>query len=252
MGQYDFTYEIPDNFKEVLVRFIQQNSSAELASVLMQCNIDYEDMGFALYAGMTGEVWNKKALDITLEGTETNIEILRNKDIVLKGIIHRALRPNTTGYLVRKIYYFVSDDFELKLPQAQGESFDILSRDIKDSLSKGEPTLVLDRLHTYSTKYLREICAKHDIETANNKGEGYPLHSLVGSLAKYYEKESMFDSEFVPAALKMTISTFETFNNIRNTKSFAHDNVVLDKAEATYVITIVSATLSFIHEVEDQ
>jgi hypothetical protein len=98
---------------------------------------------------------------------------------------------------------------------------------------------------------LREVCTKHGIETANNKGENYSLHSLVGSLAKYYEKENVFDSDFAPIALKMSISAFEAFNDIRNNMSFAHDNVVLDKAEATYVITIVNAMITFIHEVEN-
>lgn len=50
--------------------------------------------------------------------------------------------------------------------------------------------------------------------------------------------------------MKMSISTFEKYNTIRNDKSYAHDNEVLDKAEAEYVVTIVTATLTLIHKLE--
>ncbi len=49
----------------------------------------------------------------------------------------------------------------------------------------------------------------------------------------------------------MSISTFEKYNAIRNNQSFAHDNTVLNKPEAQYVIEIVSATLRLIKSVED-
>ena len=61
----------------------------------------------------------------------------------------------------------------------------------------------------------------------------------------------MFQSDFAEQALKMSISTFEKYNSIRNTQSYAHDNAVLNKAEATYVVTVVTATLTLIHKVEN-
>jgi hypothetical protein len=70
------------------------------------------------------------------------------------------------------------------LPNEEAESYEVLSRDIHDAINKGEPTLVLDRLHTYSVHYLRDICRKHDIPVADNKGNYFPLHSLAGSLVK--------------------------------------------------------------------
>lgn len=158
----------------------------------------------------------------------------------LKDAIQKVLRPSKSGYLVRKVEFIISeDDFEIVLPETQGESFDVLSGDIYDALRRNEPTLVLDRLHTYSTKYLREICVKHGIPIADNNGDNYPLHSLVGSLAKYYESNKTFDSDFSISAMKMSISIFERYNAIRNNKSYAHVNDVLGKAEATYAVTIV-------------
>lgn len=50
----------------------------------------------------------------------------------------------------------------------------------------------------------------------------------------------------------MSISTFEKYNTIRNSQSYAHDNDVLNKAEATYVVTVITATLALIYDVENQ
>lgn len=251
MGQYDFTYEVPDNFHEKLVRFLQQNRSSDIAQVLRHCKIEYEDKGLAYYAGLKGDNWDKKALDFTFEGSQSNIDFLKPKDQVLKDAIQKLLKPSTTGYLIRNIDYIISDDdFEIILPEEHGESFEILSRDIYEALSRNEPTLVLDRLHTYSTKFFRTICLKHGIFVSDNTGENYPIHSLVGSLAKYYKENKVFESEFANQALKMSISTFEKYNTIRNDKSYAHDNEVLDKAEAEYVVSIVTATLTLIHKLE--
>lgn len=48
----------------------------------------------------------------------------------------------------------------------------------------------------------------------------------------------------------MSISTFEKYNQVRNQQSYAHDNEVLNKAEAMYVVRVISATLALLYEVE--
>lgn len=253
MGQNDFTYEVPDNLHNKLVRFLHQNGSSDIAQILQHCKIEYEDVGLAYYAGLKGDNWNKRALDFTFECSENNMDSLKPRSQVLKEVIQKLLKSNTSGYLIRKIDYVISDDnFQIILPEEQGESFEILSRDIYDALGRNEPTLVLDRLHTYSTKFLRNMCMKHNISIAGDARNNYPLHSLAGSLAKYYKEKKMFESDFVDQTLKMSISTFEKYNAIRNDKSYAHDNEVLNKAEATYVVTVVTATLTLIHKIETQ
>ena len=252
MGQYDFSYELPENFQEQLIRHCQLNKCSDIAQRLARCTLDYEDVGLAFYAGLKGDNWDKKALDFTIGGSENDTSYLKLKRKTLESIIHKLLRPSKTGFLLRNIDFIIEDSgFKVVLPDEQGETFETLSRDIHDALNKNEPTLVLDRLHTYSTKYLREICQKHEISIADSSGNHYALHSLVGSLAKYYKTNNMFKSDFAEQALKMSISTFEKYNDIRNTKSYAHDNDVLDKAEAAYAISIVTATLTFINRIEE-
>mgnify|MGYP002753225965 CR=1 FL=1 len=252
MGQYDFSYELPENFQEQLIRHCQLNEYPDIAQRLKRCTLDYEDVGLAYYAGLKGDNWDKKALDFTIGASENDTSYLKLKRKVLESIIQKLLRPSKTGFLLRTIDFIVVDsDFEVVLPEEQGETFETLSRDIHDALNKNEPTLVLDRLHTYSTKYLREICQKHGIGITDSSGNHYALHSLVGGLVKYYKTHNMFKSDFAEQSLKMSISTFEKYNDIRNKKSYAHDNDVLDKAEAAYVVAIVTATLTFINSIEE-
>ena len=49
----------------------------------------------------------------------------------------------------------------------------------------------------------------------------------------------------------MSISTFEKYNHVRNQQSYADDNEVLNNAEAMYVVSVVTATLTLLHEVEN-
>ena len=102
--------------------------------------------------------------------------------------------PETSGFLVKELLFLASnDEYYVELPEEEQDSFDILSRDIKDSLAKREPVLVLDRLHTYSSKYIRELCTKCGIPTKDNSGDNYPLHSLVGGLVKHYKNNGFFN-----------------------------------------------------------
>lgn len=82
-----------------------------------------------------GNNWNKKVVDITFEGLEKDIEVLRLNNQIIKELIGKAIKSTISGVLVRNIYYFVIDnDFEIELPEQCGESFETLSRYIYDAL----------------------------------------------------------------------------------------------------------------------
>lgn len=124
-----------------------------------------------------------------------------------------------------------------------------LKRDIRHSLSEGEAVLALDRLHTFTTKTIRSYCLLHEVAILNDKGEAYPLHSLIGSLIKYYTHEGLI-SEFTELSLKQSISIYEKFNDIRNNRSFAHDNSVLSNEESLYVVNCIINMLNFLNYIE--
>ena len=254
MSENNFTYKLPDNLQQGIIRFLDLNGCKELASLLQKCTLYYEELGYAYYAGMRGDNWNKRALDFTVEGTEDNIDKIKSFQKKIAEMIQKYIKPSVSGYLVRNIEFIICEpelSADFSLPEKSGDDFTTLYRDIHDALAKEKPVLVLDRLHTFSMKYFREVCQRHGIEVSSPDGQLHPLHSLVGNLAKYYEQNNLFETDFSKKAMKMSISLFDSYNSIRNDKSFAHDNNLLDKREAVYVVKILADTIGFIEEIEN-
>jgi hypothetical protein len=52
--------------------------------------------------------------------------------------------------------------------------------------------------------------------------------------------------------LKYSINVIEAFNDIRNNKSFAHDNSVLNYQESVLILSNVSSTIKFIESIEGE
>lgn len=140
----------------------------------------------------------------------------------------------------------------VSLPIKKEETLKTLLEDIQDSLAKNKPTLVLDRLHTFAMKFLRQICIEHGIEIEDAKGNKYALHGLAGKLKKLYEKNEMITSSFALIAVQNSISLFDSYNDIRNDKSYAHDNQILNNIEADFVVRAMANVLTFLDSIEIQ
>ena len=136
------------------------------------------------------------------------------------------------------------------LPKHKNTHLDILEKDIRESLGRGVPQLMIDRLHTYTVYFLRDICNKHSIDIKDEKDKFYSLTSLMGMLVKYYENVNAYESDFVSIALKSNISIFEKFNNLRNEKSYAHSNVTLNSMETEFALKTIINILNFIDGLE--
>lgn len=136
------------------------------------------------------------------------------------------------------------------LPKHKNTHLDILVKDIRESLGRGVPQLMIDRLHTYTISFLRDICNKHSINIKDEKDKFYSITSLMGMLAKYYESVNAYESDFVSIALKSSISIFEKFNNLRNEKSYAHSNITLNSMETEFALKAIINTLNFIDGLE--
>ncbi|NLF82446.1 MAG: abortive infection family protein [Candidatus Gastranaerophilales bacterium] len=139
---------------------------------------------------------------------------------------------------------------KLDIPMQKEVTLKTLQEDINNALSRNQPTLVLDRLHTFSTIFLRKICKQYEITVVDNKGKNLPLHSLAGMLKKHYEQNPVFDSEFVPLAIQNIIVLFDRFNTIRNEQSYAHDNTILCNIESEFVVRSMINIISFIDSIE--
>jgi hypothetical protein len=76
-----------------------------------------------------------------------------------------------------------------------------------------------------------------------------PLQSRAGRYVKALEAEREL-REITRRIAKSAISVFEQFNDVRNNRSFAHDNDLIDKAEARFIFDAISAFLRFVKSVE--
>lgn len=248
----DYDYVVPDNLKQQLVVTLKTNNCPLLSELLMHATLDFNDVGLAHYAGMNGNTWNKHALDCNIYIHESKTEVLKRNVYNLKLWLQR-LMPPASGLLIRDVVVIPRLDYEhVEIPEITGEKWDVLYADIAQALSRNEPALVLDRLHTFSTKFLRDLCTRKGIDTLDDKGHQQPLHSLVGMLTKCYQKNGAFQSDFSPQAMKMSISLFEKYNGIRNDQSYAHDNEILNDLEAMFAVRIMAATIAFIHAFESK
>ncbi len=139
----------------------------------------------------------------------------------------------------------------VSLPQQETFDLKLILSDIEGNINAGKPELVIDRLHTFATKYIREICQSHSIPIADEKGDHYSLDALVAKLKTWYEQENYFESEFSVVAIRNSINTFAKYNDLRNNRSAAHPNQLLQTAEAEYAVKIVADTLMFIDKIEN-
>lgn len=251
---YDYTHEIPEpkKFMAKLLSALKVNGENKLQNLLSGCKIDFNDVGFAHYVGIKGDTWNKDGVDVTIYAPEERIVVLKSSTNTLKEWINRMFPPEA-GLLTHNITFIPKEPDDLDnvtLPKSNEDDLETLSRDITEALNRNEPTLVLDRLHTFSVKLVRTACDRHGISICDDKGEQYPLHSLFGMLRKFYDDRGILQSDFTGQALKMSTSLFDQFNSVRNNQSFAHDNTILNNTEATYIVKIMAATISFVNEIE--
>jgi hypothetical protein len=120
-----------------------------------------------------------------------------------------------------------------------------LVADIERTLSANKPEVAIDHLHTYCVRKFSHLLEIRGIECAQDE----PLHSRFGKYRKRLEDEQNLH-EFTSRALKSFISLLESFNDIRNSRSLAHDNEILEPFEARFIFSSVSAMLVMLRALE--
>lgn len=133
-------------------------------------------------------------------------------------------------------------------PNVDDKDFQSLAKSIRESIAKNEPESAIDRLHTFTMRYIRNLCDKHSI--AYNKN--VPLHSLFGGYTKYLRKNKLIESEMTDRILKSSISVLEAFNDVRNNQSFAHDNPVLNYHESILIFNDITNLIQFVESIEQK
>jgi len=131
-------------------------------------------------------------------------------------------------------------------PYSPTRTFSMLAVSIQESIRKNEPELALDRLHTFTVKYIRHLCDRRGI----TYDRGIPLHSLFGRYVKHLRDHGLIESEMTERILKSSISILEAFNKVRNDQSFAHDNPLLSHSEALLIFNNIAASIKFLEALE--
>lgn len=126
------------------------------------------------------------------------------------------------------------------------EEFDRLAKGVLDSINKNDPESGLDRLHTFTITFLRSLCQKHGITIDRDE----PLHSLVGKYVKKLKELDLIESQMTERILKSSISVLEYFNDVRNNKSLAHANPVLNRAESLLIFQHVTSLITFMWSID--
>jgi hypothetical protein len=126
------------------------------------------------------------------------------------------------------------------------KDFEVVAKAVRDAIDRNEPESGLDRLHTFAMKYVRTLCIQHGVSVVRNK----PLDSLFGEYVKRLHDGGHVESEMAVRILKSSISTLEAFNDVRNNRSLAHDNEILDYDEALLIFNHVTSSIRFISSIE--
>ena len=138
------------------------------------------------------------------------------------------------------------ENIDILQTDTDDQDFNLLAKILREALEKNQPETALDRLHTYVFKYARQLCEKHNILT--NKDE--PLHSVFGKYIKHLTFNNLLDSIMSERILKSSISILEAFNDVRNNKSFAHDNKILNYRESLFIFNNITTPVEFIGHIE--
>jgi hypothetical protein len=124
--------------------------------------------------------------------------------------------------------------------------FETVAKAVRDAIQKNQPESGLDRLHTFVIKYVRTLCTQHGLTVTREK----PLHSLFGEYVKCLRDGGHVESEMAVRILKSSISVLEAFNDVRNNRSLAHDNAILQYDEALLIFNHIAGSIRFLRSVE--
>jgi hypothetical protein len=129
---------------------------------------------------------------------------------------------------------------------SEERDFETVAKAVRNAIEKNEPESALDRLHTFVIKYVRTLCTEHGLSVERDK----PLHSLFGEYVKCLRDGRYIESEMALRILKSSISTLDAFNDVRNNRTLAHDNALLQYDEALLIFNHVASSIRFVRSIE--
>jgi len=123
---------------------------------------------------------------------------------------------------------------------------EVVARAAREAIDRNEPVTGLDRLHTFTVKFLRSLCRERGLTVDRSK----PLHSIFGEYVRNLHERGHIESKMTASILKAMHGPLEAFNQVRNEHSLAHDNPLLNHDEALLVYNHVTSCLRFVRDLE--
>lgn len=127
---------------------------------------------------------------------------------------------------------------------ADDMTLDELVAAIRRDIDADRPQAALDRLHTYCMKKFAHLLRTHGMEVEGN--------TLDGRAGRFFN-ELRRTGRIRPISnkiMKRAVEVFGLYQGIRNNESFAHDNEIVDAAEARFIFDSVHAILRFLKSIE--
>jgi len=126
------------------------------------------------------------------------------------------------------------------------KDFHQLAKLIRESIEKNEPEAALDRLHTFLFKFLKELCDSHNVGYAKEES----VNAIYGKYIKAIKEKGLIESDMAEKIIQSTFQVIQAFNDIRNNRSFAHDNPMLNYDESIFIFSNITALVKYIQTLE--
>lgn len=168
----------------------------------------------------------------------------------------RGPHERTEDELLRQRLFAIIEKFEDGVPPittdaidtfVAGETLAELVQAIRRDADAGKASAALDRLHTYCMKKFAHLLALREMPPSTTE----PLHSRVGKYVKALEAQRDL-RPITKQILKNCIGIFQSYNDVRNNASFAHDNEIVSADEARFIFDTVVSMLRFVRSIEQE
>lgn len=171
---------------------------------------------------------------------------------LMKALVDRApnndveLRKRCVSAAERLSMSAVVHDASVISELSSLEDFEQLAAGVRDSIEKNEPEAGLDRLHTFTVKFVRRVAAQRGMAIDRDKS----LNAIFGMYVKKLQELKLIESRMTEMILKASISVLDAFNDVRNNRSLAHDNVLLNREESLLIFNHVTTAIRFVWALE--
>ena len=229
---------VKQDYNEAAVWF---RKAAEQGHAQAQCNIGVMyAMGLGVSQdGKKAEEWLSKAAEQGYAQAQQVLQAMHNKDKPQEKI---DKRKRMFKFELSELHS-IESNLDFVTFYSDDKDFSTLSSNINKTIKSGYPELAISNLHTFTIKFLKEICDDNQIQYSKKV-------TLYKLFQKYLDFKKNTESKIPEQISGLASCILNFFNTIRNNRSSAHDNPLLKKDEALFVCKSIINLLVFLKKIE--